>query len=119
MKCYPHKRVNEKATNNAQSLFSDIKEIHDLMKNQNYPIDIEYDGPYAEISLPSNILKRLSGNTNPRFATITWDVKDDEDGVHWNMNLFLNQKKVLSTIKKNEIVNKLIDAIKKMQSAKK
>lgn len=100
-------RKFEKANNKAAAFFSDIKDIHDLMKSNKKPVDIDYDGPYAEVKLPAGFLSRKDQEP---FATIVWNIMMD-DGPRWNMTVYStsdgNHKKVGTFNDVNAVAEKL------------
>lgn len=102
-------RKFEKATNKASSFLDDVKRIHDGMKQAKCPVDIEYDGPYAEVLLPSGFISKLKGKQKQKLATVVWNVTDPTVP-SWNMTIFsADGNKVATTANIDGVIDTLLD----------
>lgn len=93
-----------------------LKDIHDQMKNEGCPIDIEYDGVYADIFIAASFAKKVkayfSWRTDEPFAAITWNNDGGKQRSHgWNMSVWdcHSDKSLEEVIDTDKIVNFLLD----------
>lgn len=109
----------EKSTNKSSFFLDNVKQIHDAMKQEGCPVDIEYDGPYAEVLLPAGFLSKLKGADQPKLATIVWNITEP-DIPAWNIIVYNpNGKKVATVADEDKAVDALLDLYEKAAPKKK
>lgn len=98
-----------------EPILNDLKDIHDQMKSEGCPIDIEYDGAYADIFIAANFAKKVkaffSWRTDEPFATITWNTYGNASNAGHNMSVWdsHSDKSLEEVIDTDKIVNFLLD----------
>lgn len=90
-------RKFEKTIDNSKSMFKVIKTIHDGLKDAARPVDIEYDGPSADVLLKD-------GKDTVKIATIVLE-PNPESGIN-SIKIFRNGKSVKAA-DSDEAVDKL------------
>lgn len=91
-------RKFEKTIDNSKSMFKVIKTIHDSLKDAARPVDIEYDGPSADVLLKD-------GKDTVKIATIVLE-PNPESGIN-SIKIFRNGKSVKAA-NPDEAVDKLV-----------
>ena len=111
-------RKFEKVSNNIDSFYKDVKNIHQGMKDEGCPVDIEYSGAFADVLFPSNLLSRFKGSVPKTLATIVWNVTEKKP-IAWNMTVFSNGEELGTTNKIDDVIDILVEVYKKFASKKK
>lgn len=110
----------EKVTSNVTNVLNPLKEIHDQMKSEGCPIDIEYSGADADVFVAANFVARvkafLKWRPDEPFAKITWNTYGNEQG--WNMSVWdcHSNKSLKEVLDEDKIVDFLLDLYPKTKN---
>lgn len=105
-----------------EPILNKLKDIHDQMKSEGCPIDIEYDGAYADVFIAASFVKKVkaafSWRTDEPFATITWNAQGNVSSAGWNMSVWdcHSNKSLKEVIDEDKIVDFLLDLYPKTKN---